>query len=67
MASQARASAAVLVAAPAVFAIVLAAVDPRLATFLLTHPGGAACVGVGLLLDGTGLWWMQRIVDGGAR
>lgn len=64
LSSQATASTLVLVLAPLLFAGVLAAVDPRLAAFLLGHPGGAACVSLGLALDGLGLWWMQRIIDG---
>jgi tight adherence protein B len=67
LSSQATASAVVLVVAPAVFAVVLASVDPRLGRFLVHHPAGAACVAVGLALDGVGLWWMQRIIDGGTR
>ena len=63
-AAQARASVALLVGAPVAFALVLAVVDPRLGDFLVHRPAGAVCVSAGLALDGLGLWWMQRIVDG---
>ncbi len=62
LATQARASAAVLGLAPAGFALVVAAVDPRAAAFLVRPGLGLACAVVGLALLGTGLWWMHRIV-----
>jgi len=62
LASQARASAVVLVALPAVVALLGAVADPRLAHTLLATPLGLACVGGAAVLDGVGAWWMQRIV-----
>jgi tight adherence protein B len=67
LSAQANASAVVLVAAPAVVAVVLAAADPRLGTLLVHHPAGALCVSAALALNGAGLWWMQRIIDRGTR
>lgn len=66
LASQAQASAAVLVALPLVFAVVGSAVDPRLAHTLLARPIGLACVAGALVLDLAGAWWMHRIVTGAA-
>jgi tight adherence protein B len=64
--AQAVASAVVLVVAPAIVAVVLAALDPRLGRFLTTHPLGAACVTVALALDALALWWMHRLVRAAA-
>lgn len=61
-AAQALASAGLLVAAPVVFAIVLAVAEPALARFYLREPLGAVCGTAALLLSGMGWWWMQRIV-----
>jgi len=65
LASQARASAAVLVALPVVFGVVGSAADPRLAHTLLGTAPGVACVAGALVLDLAGAWWMHRIVSGG--
>lgn len=62
LASQAQASAAVLIALPLVFGVVGSATDPRLARTLLATPLGLACVVAALALDGVGAVWMQRIV-----
>lgn len=62
LASQAQASAAVLIALPLVFAAVGSAADPQLAHTLLATPVGLACVVAALVLDGAGAVWMQRIV-----
>ncbi len=67
LASQARASAAVMVALPLVVAALGSAADPRLAHTLLGTPVGLGCVLVAALLDGAGAWWMQRVVDGAHR
>jgi len=64
MAAQARASALVLSAAPALFAAVLVAADTAAARFLLSSPAGWACLGLGVALDAVGAWWMARITGG---
>ena len=63
---QARLSAALLTAAPLVFAVLLANLDPTSAAFLFRTPAGWACVALGLSLDALGALWMSRLV-GGAR
>lgn len=63
-AAQARASVALLVAAPLVFAVAASAVDPRVGGFLVGSPLGLACLGAGVLLDGLGAWWMRALVRG---
>lgn len=62
LASQASASAVVLVALPVVFGVVGSVADPRLAHTLFATAPGLACVGVAALLDGLGAAWMQRIL-----
>ncbi|MDZ7676797.1 MAG: type II secretion system F family protein [Acidimicrobiales bacterium] len=64
LAVQARLSAAVLTAAPVVFALLLTSVDPTAARFLLTTPVGWICVAGGCALDAAGAAWMARIVRG---
>jgi tight adherence protein B len=64
MAAQARASALVLSAAPALFAAVLVAADTAAARFLLSSPAGWACLTLGVALDAAGAWWMARITAG---
>ncbi len=61
LATQARASALVIVAAPAAFALLVIAADPRIAAFAAT-PVGVGCVVAGLLCDAAGAWWMARLV-----
>jgi tight adherence protein B len=61
LATQARASAAVLAGAPLGFAVLVAAVEPRAVGFLLTTPVGLACLIAGVGLDGLGVLWMARI------
>lgn len=65
LSTQARASAAVMAAAPFVFAVMAAMIDPGVMDFLVHSSAGLACVVVGLLLEGAGGWWMSRLV--GAR
>jgi tight adherence protein B len=63
LATQARASALVLVTAPLVFSLVSAGADARVVDFLVS-PIGLMCVVAGLALDGVGGWWMVRLVRG---
>ncbi len=61
LATQARASAVVIAAAPVVFGTLLGMGDSRAVAFLFGSPGGLACLAAGLALDGAGAWWMWRI------
>lgn len=63
-ATQARASAAVLVLAPVAFTLVVALVDDRVAHFLFRTPVGLVCLVLGVALDVVGAWWMGRLVRG---
>ena len=60
LASQARTSAVVLVAAPLMFALVVGVVDDQVGRFLVS-PAGLVCVVVGLGLDAAGAVWMDRL------
>lgn len=62
LATQGRASAAVLTLAPLAFALLLTALDPAAGRFLLGTPIGWLCIAVGLSLDALGAWWMARLV-----
>lgn len=62
LSSQARASAALLVVAPVVVALLAASADPRIAAFLFASPAGWACIVVGVVLDAVGAAWMRAIV-----
>jgi tight adherence protein B len=62
LSSQARASAAVLVAAPVAFAVLASSADRRVAQALLGHPLGWACLAAGAILDVVGAVWMARLV-----
>lgn len=62
LATQARASAAVLVAAPLGFAALVAGVEPGAITFLASSPIGLLCLAGGLTLDALGATWMGRIL-----
>ena len=64
LATQARASAAVLIAAPLVFAALVSTIEPGVPRFLLTTPLGVVCLTIGLGLDALGALWMAHIVDG---
>ena len=63
LATQARASAGVLVTAPLVFALLASTIEPGVAGFLLATPLGLLCLVAGLALDGLGALWMARIVE----
>lgn len=62
LASQAVASAVVVVAAPVGFAVLVAAVDGRVRHLLTGTALGVACIVLGLALDAFGGWWMVRLV-----
>ncbi len=62
LASQARTSGIVLAVTPAAFAAVVAMVDPGVAAFFST-PAGWGCLLVGVLLDGVGALWMNRLTE----
>ena len=62
LSSQARASAAVLVAAPIAFAVLASSADHRVADALLGQPLGWACLAGGAVLDVVGALWMARLV-----
>ena len=61
LATQARASAAVLAVAPLLFAGLVATLEPHAIAFLVTTPAGLACLTSGVALEGLGMWWMARI------
>jgi len=62
LATQAKASAALLTAAPLAFAALLATLDPAAGRFLLGSPVGWICMGAGLALDVAGAAWMAALV-----
>jgi tight adherence protein B len=64
LATQARASAAVLALAPLAFAGLVATIEPAATTFLVASPVGWACLGGGLVLELVGAVWMSRITGG---
>ncbi len=61
LATQARASAGVLALAPLAFTGLVATIEPKAATFLVTSPIGWACLAAGLSLEAVGATWMARI------
>ena len=61
LATQARASAAVIAVAPLAFCVLASAADRRTAEFLLGSPVGLACLVAGLALDAAGALWMARL------
>lgn len=61
LASQARASAAVIAVAPLVFCALASATDPRVGSFLFRSGAGLAVLAVGLTLDAVGALWMARL------
>lgn len=62
LASQARASAVVLMVMPVGFAVAVALLDARVRAFYVGSPAGLACVGVGVALDVVGAWAMARMI-----
>jgi len=66
LATQARASAAVLAVAPLAFTGLVVSIEPGAVAFLVTTPVGWACLALGLGLEGLGAWWMARITQGAA-
>jgi tight adherence protein B len=61
LASQARASAALLVVAPVAFAAFTAATDAEVLGFLLGTPVGLVCLTTAVGLDAVGALWMARL------
>ena len=61
-AAQARASAAMLVVAPVVFAVAMAIADDGVRQVLVSTPVGWACLLIGASLDLFGGWWMRKII-----
>jgi tight adherence protein B len=66
LATQARASAGILIACPLVFTAFVSTIEPGVAGFLLTTPAGLACLLLGTVLDALGALWMARIVEDAA-
>lgn len=62
LATQAKASAALLTAAPLAFAALLTTLDPTAGRFLLGSPVGWACMAAGVALDVAGAAWMAALV-----
>ncbi len=62
LASQAKASATLLVVLPVVASLGLAFIDPTTVRTLVTTPLGIGCLVVGAALDVVGAWWMQRMI-----
>jgi tight adherence protein B len=62
LATQARASAALIAVAPLGFAALVMSADQDAAGMLLGSPLGLACLAGGLTLDAAGAAWMSRIV-----
>lgn len=60
-AAQARLSTHVMTAVPLVMLAVLVVTDADVRS-VAASPAGTACIGVGLVLNATGWWWMHRIV-----
>ncbi len=63
-ASPARASALVMAATPAAFAVLAAATDPRIGGFLVHDPLGVGCLVAGGGLDLAALAWMSHLTGG---
>lgn len=60
-AAQARLSTHVLTAVPLVMLAVLVVTDADVRS-IATSPTGVTCIGIGLVLNATGWWWMHQIV-----
>ena len=65
LATQARASAMVLVAAPLGFMALFGITDSAASQFLLSTPGGWLCLGGGITLNVVGAVWMARLTSPG--
>lgn len=61
LATQARASAAVLAGAPLAFTAVASMADASTSAFLFRTPAGLLCLAGGLTLDAAGALWMARL------
>lgn len=61
LSSPAKASAAVIVAAPVMFAVLSVLVDPSVMQFLVASPPGVACLVMGATLEAAGGVWMSLI------
>ncbi|HEX6596550.1 MAG TPA: type II secretion system F family protein [Acidimicrobiales bacterium] len=61
LSSQARVSAVVIGLAPVAFGGFAATTDPRTAQFMFHTPAGLMLLAVGVILDGLGWLWMQRL------
>lgn len=61
------ASAALLVVAPVLFAVLLAGAEPDLARFYGRELLGAACVAASVVLSALGWWWIQWLMAGAGR
>ena len=61
LSSQARISALVIGLAPIAFGAFATSTDPRTAEFMFHTPAGLALLATGLVLDGLGWLWMQRL------
>ncbi len=59
--AQARLSALVISAIPPVFLAWTLTTDRRARAFLFGSVVGWVCLGVGLMLDAVGAWWMRRV------
>ena len=62
--SQTRASGLVVAAAPAGFALIVAAVDHNALRALVSTPVGVLSLMAGLVLEALGIWWMGRLCRG---
>ena len=62
--SQTRASGVVVAAAPAGFAVIVAAADRDALWVLVSTPIGLLSLVVGLVLEALGIWWMGRLCRG---
>ena len=65
--AQTRTSGVVVAAAPAGFAVIVTLVDPGVLSELVSTPAGLMSLGIGLVLEGVGLWWMARLCRSVAR
>lgn len=66
LATQARASAAVLALAPLAFTAIVSTIEPGMVHFLVATPVGVLCLLAGLGLEAAGAVWMARITSSAA-